>query len=167
VRRSFQEAVAGALSGVAALAFVVAPLLHAEVHVGEERRARLERSAAFERVFDIVFSGKSSGRRVELSRALDRILGGETDAGARHLRGPGEAPHQHGGGPGAPLHSHGPGPHGSGSVQHFAAALHAAPSRISLAQPLLLVCAVAQPREAIFVSRTAWLVEQSQGPPRS
>jgi hypothetical protein len=158
---------AGALLGVAALAFVVVPLVHAAVHVREEQRAQLARSDAFDRVFEIVFSGKASGRRLELSRALDRVLGGSSDAGSRHPYGPGEAPHQHGGGSGAPQHSHGPGPHGSGSLQHFAAALHAAPARLPVAQPLLAVCAVAQPRATVFVSRTAWLVEQSQGPPRS
>jgi hypothetical protein len=156
---------ASALSGVAAMAFVVAPLLHAEVHVREERQARIERSAAFDRVFDIVFSGRSSGRRIELLRALDRVLG-KAEAGAPHLHAPGDEPHQHGGDPGAPRHSHGPGPHGAGTPQHFGAALHAAQAQPPLAHALLVAIALAQPRAGVFVSRTAWLVEQSQGPPR-
>jgi hypothetical protein len=163
--RGFRKQLGSSLSGVAALTFVVAPLLHAEVHVREEQQARLERSAAFDRVFEIVFSGKSSGRRIELLRALDRVLG-KAEAGAPHLHSPVEKPHQNGGDPGAARHSHGPGPHGDGTPQHFGVALRAAQAHLPLARPLLVAIALAQPGAAVFVSRTAWLVEQSQGPPR-
>lgn len=166
MRRSRQMIAAGALSSLAVLAFVVAPLLHAEAHLREQQQARLDRSEAFERIFDIVFSGTSAGRRGELRRALDHVLG-EAGDGATHLHASGDTPHRHGGGSGAPQHSHGSGPHGAGSLQHFAAALQATPARPPLAQPSLLAFAVAEADTAVVVSRTALLVEQSQGPPRS
>ncbi|GAC1537922.1 MAG: hypothetical protein NVS2B9_04320 [Myxococcales bacterium] len=161
--RARQKLVAGALAAVAALAFVATPPLHGEEHVREAQAAQIDRAAAFDRVFDIVFSGKASGRRTELARALARVL---DEPGAAHLHLPGDRPHQHGE-PGVPGHSHGPGNHGAGSLQHFAAALHVAPARPPLPQPAPIVLATAKPRDASFVNRTSWLVEQSQGPPRS
>jgi hypothetical protein len=150
---------------MAALAFVIAPILHAEAHLNEEAQSDRERSAAFERVFDIVFSGASAARAAELRHALASVLGSGR-AGAAHAQAAGEPPHRHRGDGGAPRHSHGQGPHGAGSLQHLAAALHVAPAPATgPAQPAALAAAPAQRPAPVFLSLISHLVEQSQGPP--
>jgi hypothetical protein len=164
VRRSLRQPLAASLAGVAALAFVIAPILHAEAHRNEAAQADRERAAAFERIFDIVFSGAYAGRRAELQQALTAVLG-SGQAGA-HVQAAGEPPHRHGSDGGVPRHSHGQGPHGAGSLQHLAAALHVAPAPpTGPAQPAALAVAPAERPAPVFPSLISHLVEQSQGPP--
>src|SRR6202022_1450319 len=47
VRRSLRQPLAASLAAVAVLAFVVAPILHAEAHLREAAQADRDRSAAF------------------------------------------------------------------------------------------------------------------------
>jgi hypothetical protein len=109
VRRSLRQPLAASLAGVAALALVIAPVLHAEAHRNEAAQADRERAAAFERIFEIVFSGAYAGRRAELQHALTSVLG-RRQAGAAHVQAAGEPPHRHESDGGAPRHSHGQGP---------------------------------------------------------
>jgi hypothetical protein len=165
VRRSLRQPAAASLAAVAALAFVISPILHAEAHRNEVAQSDRERSAAFERIFDIVFSGASAARSAELRHALASVLG-PGQAGAAHVQAAGEPPHRHGSEGGAPRHSHGQGPHGAGSLQHLAAALDVAPAPpTGPAQPAAMAAAPAQRPAPVFVSLISQLVEQSQGPP--
>lgn len=167
MRRSLRQPLAASLAAVAALAFVVAPILHAEAHLREAAQADRDRSAAFERIFDIVFSGAFAGRKAELERALTSVLG-PGQAGAPHGHAAGEPPHRHGSDPGEPRHSHGQGPHGAGSLQHLAAALHLAPAPAREPAPTAALAAAPADRPApVFLSLISQLVEQSQGPPRA
>jgi hypothetical protein len=165
VRRSLRQPVAASLAGVAALAFVIAPILHAEAHRNEAAQSDRERSAAFERIFDIVFSGASAARRAELQHALTSVLG-PGQAGGAHVQAAGEPPHRHGSDGGAPRHSHGQGPHGAGSLQHLAAALHVAPpAPTGPAHPAAQATVPRERPAPVFLSLISQLVEQSQGPP--
>jgi hypothetical protein len=149
VRKDAQRRGAAILGGLACAGLVFAPLLHAETHLAEQRELR---RSALARAFELAFACDRGRAADELARALEIALGARSN-------------HEHGGEPG---HSHGPAKdHGSGSLAHFAFALHSAPGAP-------LTCAAPQPRLARTVapqSRHAvpryLVVERSQAPPPS
>ena len=145
--RTHHKPIAAALAAVAALAFVLTPVLHAELHVREAEQQQLARSAAFDHVFQLVFAGRhGDSERVELERQLTRALDGW---GPPHVHFPGDIPHD------------------DGSLQHFAAAVLVAPPRPALAPRAPVARFPIQQQELTFILPAVYLVEQSQGPPRA
>jgi hypothetical protein len=146
-RQRFREDGAGLLAAIAILALIGMPLVHAEEHYREahpddEELAALaeEWEAGSRDPFDVLVS------------ALRHV----------HQSGPPDpARHEH------PGHSHGPAgaPHGSGSLMHFALALHSAPQL-----PAVAPCPAAHEAPHALAAQLrgtlAYLVpEWSQGPP--
>jgi hypothetical protein len=156
---SARRVIAGGLASLAAFGLVVAPVLHAELHVSEVSR---EHDRAVAAAFRIAFeSNRGAGWRAELAAAVAEAIG-ERDAKLREV----ERAHDHG-----PAESHGhrsdgAGPHGSGSLEHFALAIHAAAAPPPLPPPQSVPN---QPSNAPVVEHLTprYLVpEFSQGPPR-
>jgi hypothetical protein len=149
LRKDARRRGAAILGGLACAGFVLAPLLHAETHRAEQRALR---RAALARAFELAFACDRSASREELSRSLDLARGARSN-------------HDHGKEPG---HSHGPGKdHGSGSLAHFALAIHAAPAAplTSVASPPRAFRPVAP--ESLHAIPRYLVVERSQAPPVS
>jgi hypothetical protein len=148
VRKDAQRRGAAILGGLACAGLVLAPLLHAETHLAEQRELR---RAALARAFELAFACDRGAAREELSRSLDEALGARTK-------------HRHG----EPGHSHGPGQdHRSGSLAHLALAIHAAPAAplTATAPPPRAFRPVAP--EALHALPRYLVVERSQAPPVS
>jgi hypothetical protein len=149
VRKDAQRRGAAILGGLACAGLLLAPLLHAETHLAEQRELR---RAALARAFELAFACDRSASSEELSRSLDLALGARSN-------------HDHGSEPG---HSHGPGKdHGSASLAHFALAIHAAPAAplTSVAPPPRRFRPAAP--ELLHAVPRYLVVERSQAPPVS
>jgi hypothetical protein len=155
-----RSVIATGLALLAAFGLVVAPVLHAELHVSEVSR---EHDRAVAAAFRIAFgSNRGVGWRAELAAAVAEAIG-ERDAELPEL----EAAHHHRPGGQHRHHSHGAGPHGSGSLEHFALAIHAAAAPPPFPPPQGVPN---KPSNAPLVEHLTprYLVpEFSQGPPRA
>jgi hypothetical protein len=149
VRKDAQRRGAAILGGLACAGLVLAPLVHAETHLAEQRELR---RAALARAFELAFSCDRGATREELARSLEIALGTRDE-------------HHHGGAPG---HSHGPGKdHGSGSLAHFALAIHSPPAApLNAAAPAARAPQATAPESLHAVPRYL-VVERSQAPPAS
>jgi hypothetical protein len=74
--------------------------------------------------------------------------------------------HDHGGG-GQHTHSHGPGPHGTGSLEHFALAVHAALEGPAVAPPERVRDRPTVAPEVLHLTPRYLVPQFSQGPPRA
>ncbi len=152
MNRSLHKRASALLAAVATLGLVVAPVIHAEVHLREQAQAHEQ---AVELLFRIAFErGEVPDQDALLKQAAQEAFGAETDA-------PGfSAPrHQHGG------HSHGPGALASGSLEHLGAALHAPLSAPQLAAPARVASAVFAAPAPLLLSPRYTTPEHSQAPP--
>jgi hypothetical protein len=147
VRKDARRRGAAILGGLACAGLVLAPVLHAETHLAEERELR---RAALARAFELAFSCGRGSAGEELARSLELARGSR---------------HEHQGEPG---HSHGPGKdHGAGSLAHLGLAIHSPP-----AAPLSAVAPPPRGFRALAPELRHALprylvVERSQAPPAS
>ncbi len=138
---------AGLLALVAVLCLLVMPIAHAEEHYRESHPDEEELAALVEE-----WEAGSRDPFDVLASALRHV---------HRAHSPGSPHREH------DEHSHGPpgAPHGSGSLMHFALALHAAPQLPPLA-PCPAAHEAPQPLAAQLRGTLAYLVpEWSQGPP--
>ena len=151
---------AGFLAAVAVLGLIATPLLHAEEHCNEAHEAG---GAALARQWESESKDPSDSA---LARQWESESKDPSDALASALEHVHSAPRQaldqrHQG------HSHGPAgtPHGSGSLEHFALALHAAP-RLPQLTPPTVAHAPPLPFSPQLRGTLAYLIpEGSRGPP--
>lgn len=150
--RSLHKRASALLAAVATLGLVVAPVIHAEVHLREQAQVH-EQALAL--LFRIAFErGVLPDRDALVTLAAREAFGSETEA-------PGlSAPrHQHGG------HSHGPGAMASGSLEHLGAAVHAPPAPSQAVAPARLASAVFAAPAPLLLSPRYSTPEHSQAPP--
>ena len=135
---------AGFLAAVAVLGLIATPLLHAEEHCNEAHEAG---GAALARQWE----SESKDPSDALASALEHVHSAPRQALDQRHQG----------------HSHGPAgtPHGSGSLEHFALALHAAP-RLPQLTPPTVAHAPPLPFSPQLRGTLAYLIpEGSRGPP--
>ena len=143
---------AALLATVATLGLVVAPVIHAEVHLREQARAHEQ---AVELVFRVAFErGEVADQDLLIKLAAEEAFG-------RAEQKPGfSAPrHQHGG------HSHGPGAMAAGSIEHLGAAVHAPPAAPQVKAAARVALAAPAAPAPLLLSPRYTTPEHSQAPP--
>lgn len=140
------------LAALATLGLVVAPVIHAEVHLREQAQAHEQ---AVELLFRIAFErGELPDQDALLKLAAQQAFGAEAQS-------PGfSAPrHQHAG------HSHGPGAMAAGSLEHLGAAAHAPPAAPRAVTPAPIASALFAAPAPLLLSPRYSTPEHSQAPP--
>ena len=148
-RLALRQKSAAALVAIASFGFVIAPVLHAELHLREGAR---DHRAAVAHLFELAFQGGHGAHyRERLAQAAEEALGHGSDP-AHHHHHPARG---------------GKGSHGDGAPEHFALALQSAPPPPPLPPPSRMP---GRPivRPVFTHLLTRYLVpERSQGPPRA
>jgi hypothetical protein len=141
---------AAVLSAIAAFGFAAAPVLHAELHLREDKDAR---RSAVERLFELAFLKECGpGYREQLAAAAEEAFGtGGAGPGALHHR-----------------HSHpGKGAHGDGAQEHFMLAFRPAPPPPPLPQHPRVEAPPAERPAFTHLLKRYLVPSLSQGPPRA
>ena len=152
MNRRRHQRLSALLAAVATLGLVVAPVIHAEVHLREQAQAHQQ---AVDLLFRIAFErGELPDQDALLKLAAQEAFGAEAPA-------PGfSAPrHQHG------AHSHGPGALAAGALEHLGAAIHAPPAAPQVKAPARVASAVFAAPAPLLRSPRFSTPEHSQAPP--
>ena len=152
LNRALHQRASALLAAVATLGLVVAPVIHAEVHLREQAQGHQQ---ALELVFRIAFErGELPDQDALLALAAQEAFGSSAPA-------PGfSAPrHQHDG------HSHGPGAMAAGSLEHLGAAVPAPPPPVQHVAPARVAAAIFAAPAPLLLSPRYSTPEHSQAPP--
>jgi hypothetical protein len=140
------------LAALATLGLVVAPVIHAEVHLREQARAHEQ---AVELLFRIAFErGELPDRD-----ALEKLAAAEAFGGKGERPGLSSPSHQHEG------HSHGPGAMASGALEHFGAVIHPPPPAPQVVEPARVAVGAPVAPAPLLLSPHYSTPKHSQAPP--